>query len=344
MWWLRFVICIGFIVLLILYVQYRSTLVPFKNSIDLLPSVLNATTQTQNIDITARSKNVESPCPCRDKEALILGKCSEATFISARAKKRIEENPNAVFRDGDRVINLGQNYFVSVDDILYGYDVLFEVDNLFTAGSWLGAQFQSSPHDAIVFQQLIWKIKPDLIIDLGTNVGGSALFFASIMSFYTDVGVVLTVDRKPFTENWIGKDRVICKDCVNPSENKLWKKYVQFILGSTTDAHVIEKVKQYVLNSTTVFISHDASHDRGVVYQDLLNYAQFVSLNSYVVVQDTKLDRITNSVHGPLAAVRNFIQHQKKKENNVTYSFVVDRSVEVFYYSQHAYGWLKRVK
>ena len=298
-------------------------------------SIIQIRKEIQIINVT------HSSC---DNETLLLEKCSQPTFVSSRTQKRTAADQNAVFLKADRVLDLGRNHFISVDDILFGYDLLFEKDALFSAGSWLGVQFQSSPTDAIVFQQLLWRIKPDLIIDLGTNVGGSALFFASIMSLYTDTGAIVTVDAKPFTENWLNKDRVLCKDCTNPADNPLWKKYVHFIQGLTIDAQTIEKVKRYVSNATTVFISHDASHIGHIVYQDLINFAPFVSINSYLVVQDTKLDRIFNSNTGPLDAVRKFLKYQNNTKNPVDYTFKVDRSVEIYYYSQHAYGWLKRVK
>jgi cephalosporin hydroxylase len=285
--------------------------------------------------------NVPSDC-CETR--LLLEKCSTAEFVSMRAKKRIALNKNAIFGQGDRAINLGDNHFVSVDDILYGYDVLFEVDALFSAGSWLGIQFQSSPHDAMVLQQIIWNLKPDLIIDFGTNVGGSALFFASIMSFYSETGRVITIDTKPFTQNWVEQKRLICKDCADPSHNKLWKKYVYFIQGSTTDPNVITKVKQFASNYTTVFLSQDTDHTQNTVYTDLVNYAELVSVNSYFLVQDTKLDRLQNCSTGPLAGVRKFLEYQNKTENNIKYTFQIDRSVEMFYYSQHAHGWLKRIR
>lgn len=327
--------CVGLIVLSTFYAHYRLRPTLWSECHCPPPPSFQAKEQSHTTKITY---------DYYENETLLLQKCSTSTFVSTRARKRILADKNAVFVQGERVIDLGGEYFISVDDVLYGYDVLFEKDVLFSAGSWLGAQFQSSPHDAMIFQQLIWKIKPDLIIDFGTNAGGSALFFASMMSFYADAGVVLTVDIKPFTENAVPKERLRCKDCVTPSENKLWKKYVQFIQGSTTDAKVIAQVKQYASNSKTILISHDSSHDSYIVYQDLLNFAQLVSLNSYFVVQDTKLDRLLNPYNGPLAAVRQFLEYQNKTQQNLNYTFEVDRSVEIFYYSQHAHGWLKRTK
>jgi cephalosporin hydroxylase len=335
----KLLFCVQSLIIVVLYTHYQySQRTPrfLKNVTNTSPVVLNTTTTT-----STPMKNVTQEC-CETQK--LLEKCSTSEFVSLRAKTRIASDKNAVFGQGDRVINLGGNYFISVDDILFGYDMLFEADVLFSAGQWLGAQFQSSPPDAMVLQQLIWKIKPDLIIDFGTNVGGSALFFASIMSFYSDTGAVLTIDIKPFSQNWVDRNRVICKDCVNPSENKLWKKYVQFIQGSTTDGNVIAKIKQFASNFTKVFFSHDSSHALGIVYQDLINYAELVSVGSYLVVQDTKLDRLSHNSGGPLTAVRRFLDYQSKTVNRANYTFEVDRSVEIFYYTQHAHGWLKRIK
>jgi cephalosporin hydroxylase len=328
-------LCIGLITFSTFYAHYRLRPKLWNDCHCPAPSSFQAKEQLHTTEITYNYY---------ENETLLLQNCSTSAFVSRRARKRILADKNAVFVQGDRVIDLGHEYFISVDDILYGYDVLFEKDVLFSAGSWLGVQFQSSPQDAIIFQQLIWKIKPDLIIDFGTNAGGSALFFASMMSFYADAGVVLTIDIKPFTENAVPKEKLRCKDCVIPSENRLWKKYVQFIQGSTTDAKVIAQVKQYASNSKTILISHDSSHDSYIVYQDLLNFAHLVSINSYFVVQDTKLDRLLNPYNGPLTAVRQFLEYQNKTQQNLNYTFEVDRSVEIFYYSQHAHGWLKRTK
>jgi cephalosporin hydroxylase len=89
---------------------------------------------------------------------------------------------------------------------------------------------------------LLWETKPDLIIDLVTNNGGSALYFASIMNYYNQKGKIVTVDVKNFTENWIN----LCTDCSNPAESSLWKQYVTFYKGYTTDPKILETVEKYV--------------------------------------------------------------------------------------------------
>ena len=315
--------------------HYKQSTPKFWNNLIIRDTLVSNTTASAPVTI--------SPPECCGLQQL-MEKCSTSEFVTFRAKNRTASNKNALFVQADRVIDLGGNYFISIDDILFGYDVLFEDDLLWGAGSWLGVQFQSSPQDAMVLQQLIWRVKPDLIIDFGTNAGGSALFFASIMSFYSDTGLILSVDMMP-VGNRIGDDKLKCRDCVDPTENKLWKKYVQFIQGSTTDANVIAQIKQIASNYTKVFLSHDSSHDAHIVSQDLVNYAELVSVNSYLLVQDTKLDRLKHGTHrGPINAVRQFFDYQKKTVNRANYTFVVDRSVEIFYYTQHPQGFLKRIQ
>jgi len=149
-------------------------------------------------------------------------------------------------------VSLYKNKEILVDDILYGYDILFEKNFLFATSSWLGVQNQQDPSDAHLLQEIIWKLKPDLIIDLGTNTGGSALFFASIMNYYNKFGKIVSVDIKNFDQNWIpGK----CEDCINPMNTELWKNYVTFYQGSTTDLNIVSKIREHAKNATCVFVS-----------------------------------------------------------------------------------------
>ena len=229
-------------------------------------------------------------------------------------------------------IKLYKDKEIIVDDILYGYDILFEKTQRFGLSKWLGVQCQQDPSDGILIQTLLWEIKPDLIIDLGTNNGGSALFFASIMNYYNQKGKIITVDVKNFTENWIN----LCKDCSNPAESPLWKQYVTFYQGYTTDQKILETVQKHVNESKIVFVIQDASHSGVDVYHDLVAYSKFVSVGSYIIAQDTKLDRISRG-NGITSNIEKFIN-----ENN---NFIINRDVEtLFYYTQHAKGYLKRIK
>ncbi len=232
------------------------------------------------------------------------------------------------------VIYKGKEFLV--DDILYAYDVLFENSSRYARASWLGVQNQQDPSDAHLIQELIWQIKPDLIIDLGTNTGGSAMFFASIMNYYNKNGKILTIDAKSFDKNWYA-GKSLCKTCVNPNNTFLWQNYVTFFKGFTTDDLTVKVVKEFVKNASKVFISVDASHEPIQVYNDMNTYSKYVTIGSYMVIQDTKLDRIWRQFKIPINAyIDKFLQ-----ENS---NFVMDRDLELLYfYTQHPKGYLKRI-
>ena len=73
-------------------------------------------------------------------------------------------------------------------------------------------------------------------------------------------------------------------------------KICYFFKGGTTDWHTVKKVNEFVNNASKVFVSVDASHEPAQVYRDMKTYSKFVSVDSYMIIQDTKLDRMQRSV------------------------------------------------
>ncbi len=175
------------------------------------------------------------------------------------------------------------------------------------------------------------------------------------MNYYNKFGKIVSVDIKNFDQNWIpGK----CEDCINPMNTELWKNYVTFYQGSTTDLNIVSKIREHAKNATCVFVSQvnislfidfsdlfmlvlylqDASHDPLQVYNDIKTYSQFVTLGSYILVQDSKLDRFNKRYS-------NGIHHFTDKFLKENDKFIMDRSKELrFFYTQHAKGYLKRIK
>merc|ERR1719316_690702 len=74
---------------------------------------------------------------------------------------------------------------LTYDDITYGYNRLWADLGLWQMQRWKGMRFFQSPMDAVAIQQLVWNVKPDLLIEIGTHGGGSAVFIADIMSSYS---------------------------------------------------------------------------------------------------------------------------------------------------------------
>ena len=70
----------------------------------------------------------------------------------------------------------------SIDEIVQGYQVLFERTSAFSYTNFLGVPLQQDPNDAFAIMDLIWRLKPDLILELGTAGGGSSFFYGTIMT------------------------------------------------------------------------------------------------------------------------------------------------------------------
>ena len=173
--------------------------------------------------------------------------------------------------------------------------------------TWLGISTQKCPLDCWVYQELLFNIKSDIIIETGTKVGGSALFFASILDLIGQ-GEVITIDID-------GKGKL-------PEH-----KRITYLWGSSVDETIIKFIEPRVKDKK-VFVILDSDHSKEYVLKELEIYSKFISLNSYIVVEDTNTE-------GALEAVMEFIGKSK--------NFTIDRSCEKFYLSFAPMGFLKRV-
>jgi hypothetical protein len=111
----------------------------------------------------------------------------------------------------------------TVDQICRGYNLMFEQGRMFSYTNFLGVPLQQDPNDAFAIMDLIWRLKPDLMIELGTAGGRSAFFYAFIMKMYNKDAKVITIDPKR-TEDW-NKQYVnrVCPHCTYARKTKLWK-------------------------------------------------------------------------------------------------------------------------
>jgi cephalosporin hydroxylase len=139
------------------------------------------------------------------------------------------------------------------------------------------------PQDLITLSDIIWQIKPKLIIESGTAAGGSALFMAS----YCDAmgfGKILTIDFRPADRNYPAHPRVA------------------FLGGrSSVDEGVLAEVKTYVdFYGGPVMVILDSDHSKDHVLKELDAYHGFVTPGSYMVVEDTNVGgRPVLLEHGP---------------------------------------------
>lgn len=223
---------------------------------------------------------------------------------------------------------VGARKLFSREDIVEQfYQLYYEPERLKT--TFLGIASLQYPTDNWVMQEIISEIKPDFIVETGTNAGGTALFYASVLEKVSHQGKVITVD--------VGEpdSRVLAMP--------LWQERVEFIRGSSVADDVLKKVNSRV-RGKKVLVTLDSLHTKEHVLNELKLYWDLVSLDSYLVVQDTQLMghpiplRIYSHEgrEGPWEAVEEFLSTNK--------SFIIDKSRERFLLTANPSGFLKRVK
>ena len=200
--------------------------------------------------------------------------------------------------------------------------------------SWMGRPIIQYPQDMIVMQELIWDIKPDLIIETGIAHGGSLIYYASIMELIGH-GEVLGIDIDIREHNKIEIEK-----------HPMFKR-IKMIEGSSISKETVEEVRKFAEGKKKIIVCLDSNHTHEHVLQELHFYAPFVSLNSYIVVFDTIVEDLPDGYfsqqrpwgisNNPKTAVHAFL------ETNA--NFEIDGSIDdKVLISVAPNGYLKRVK
>jgi cephalosporin hydroxylase len=205
--------------------------------------------------------------------------------------------------------------------------------------SWMGRPIIQYPQDIIAVQELIWDIKPDLIIETGIAHGGSAAFFASLLELNALCG------GPKDAEVW-------CVEIDLRSHNRealvahpMYPR-LKIFDGSSVDEKIATVIAEKAAKCQRIMVVLDSNHTHDHVLGELNLYASLVSVGSYCVVFDTVIedlegvefvDRLWGKGDNPKTAVAEFL-----KTNS---DFVVDYSIdEKLLISAAPGGYLKRVK
>jgi len=184
---------------------------------------------------------------------------------------------------------------------------------------WLGIQTAKCPLDLWIFQEIIAETRPDLIIETGTHLGGSALFLASMCDLVGN-GEVLTID--------------IHSDSERPQHPR-----VSYLFGSSTDPRVVEEATRRAVEAQRVMVVLDSDHTAAHVFDELTLLAPLVTLGCYLVVEDTIVNGnpvLPDFGPGPGEAVARYLALEPSL-------FVVDPSREKFHLTFNPGGYLRRI-
>lgn len=205
---------------------------------------------------------------------------------------------------------------------------------------WLGVPIIQEPQDLQALQEIIWDVKPDLIIETGIAWGGSILFSASMLVILEacgqiENGEVLGIDIDIRSHN---KESILA----HPLSRK-----ITMLEGSSIDHEIITKVENFAKNKKRVMVCLDSNHTHDHVLKELRAYSPLVSIGSYCMVGDTgiedlppkttAMDRPWGKGNNPKTAVWEFL-----KENN---DFKIDNTMDSkLIITGSPDGYLKRVR
>jgi cephalosporin hydroxylase len=169
----------------------------------------------------------------------------------------------------------------------------------------------------IAMQELIWEIKPDLVIETGIAHGGSLIYYASLLELIGKGEVLgIDIDIREHNRNEIEK-HPMCKR-------------IKMIEGSSISDETFKQVQQHASGKETIIVSLDSNHTHEHVLQELLLYAPLVSKNSYIIVFDTIVENLPEGYfsqkrpwsisNNPKTAVNEFLKTNK--------DFEIDTSID----------------
>lgn len=204
---------------------------------------------------------------------------------------------------------------------------------------WLGVPIIQEPQDLQALQEIIWAVKPDLIIETGIAWGGSILFSASMLTLLEQCGKIkqgdvigVDIDIRPHNKKAI---------LAHPLSRK-----ITMFEGSSIDKKIVRKVADFSKRKKRTLVCLDSNHTHDHVLAELKAYAPLVSVGSYCIVADTGVEDLPAEMtfsrpwgkgNNPKTAVIEFLRENK--------NFEIDKVIESkILLTASPGGYLKRVK
>jgi cephalosporin hydroxylase len=215
--------------------------------------------------------------------------------------------------------------------------------------SWLGRPIIQLPQDMVAMQEIIWSVKPDLIIETGIAHGGSLILSASMLAMLdyceaAEKGKALNPTKSH--RKVLGVDIDIRQHNKEAIESHPMSHHIEMIQGSSIASDTLAQVEKFAKNYNNILVCLDSNHTHEHVLEELKLYAPLVSLNSYCVVFDTVVDDMPAEMFpdrpwGPGDNPKTAVHEYLKSPSD----FVIDNSVhDKLLITVAPDGFLKRIK
>jgi len=233
------------------------------------------------------------------------------------------QSADRILRAADhKNLNLAAQRFVA-ESILPQYSYNFE---------WLGRPIIQYPQDIVAVEEIIWRVKPDLIIETGIAHGGSLIFSASMLAL---LDVCDAIEQKKSIDPSKSSRKVLAVDIDIRAHNREaieahpMASRIQMIQGSSIAPEIVDQVKKIAADYRIVLVCLDSNHTHEHVLAELKAYGPLVTKGSYCVVFDTIVedlppemfpDRPWGPGDNPKTAVREFLNSHPE--------FQIDKSID----------------
>jgi cephalosporin hydroxylase len=211
----------------------------------------------------------------------------------------------AAMGNDERLKELSLRWMMASDAYKYTYNF-----------TWLGRPIIQFPQDMLAMQEIIWAVRPELVVETGVARGGSLVYYASLLHLLGGDGRVLGIDIEIRPHNRLEIER-------HPLASR-----IELIEGSSTAPATVAEVFRRA-KGKRVLVALDSNHTHEHVLEELVAYSPLVRAGSYLVVFDTIVEdlpagyfgeRPWNKGNNPRTAVREFLKANDR--------FVVDRALE----------------
>ncbi len=196
-------------------------------------------------------------------------------------------------------------------------NILYFRSQVFEHTEWMGHKAVKCPMDMWIYQELLHKLETDLLIETGTLLGGSALFFAQMFEL-------------------MGRGKVISID-IELRNGLPQHPRIEYIEGSSVATEVLDQVAAASEIANSVMVLLDSDHKAPYKHEEMSVYSKFVTPGSYMIAEDTCFDAYPAFPEygpGPAAAVQKFMTDNS--------DFEIDRSLERHLITFVPGGFLRR--
>ena len=210
--------------------------------------------------------------------------------------------------------------------------------------SWLGRPIIQYPQDIVALQEIIWRVKPDLIIETGIAHGGSLVLSASILAlleYQEAFENKIVLDPQNPNRRGLGIDIDIREHNRQAIEAHSMSSRIELFQGSSVDESIVDQVQKIASQFNQVMVILDSNHTHSHVLAELEAYAPLTSLGSYCVVMDTAIedvpaefftDRPWGPGNNPKTAVWEYLEKcsrgRNKGSDGNSLNFNIDTQIE----------------